>query len=79
MQDAKSLKVTAASHYCIEYYGKWDCRFRHVSLFTGSLGTTASVGSKLSRKMLISWSSRLAAILGTSTTGLLFTAIVPPI
>lgn len=74
----KSLKVTAASHYiAAEYYGKWDSRFRYVSLFTGTLGATASVASKLSWKMLVSKSPRLAPILvGTSTTCLLFTAIV---
>ena len=73
-----SLHVTATSHYISSgYYRKWDTRLQYVSLFTGTLGATASVGTRLAWKMLVSNIPRLAPILvATSTTSLLFTAIV---
>ena len=73
-----SLHVTSASHYIsTEYYREWDIKLQYASLLTGILGSTASVASKLAWKMLVSNSPRLAPILvATSTTSLLFTALV---
>ncbi|XP_078380157.1 uncharacterized protein LOC144663094 [Oculina patagonica] len=73
-----SLHVTSASHYIsTEHYREWDMRLQYASIFTGTLGTTASVASKLGWKMLVSKNPRLAPILvATSTTSLLFTALV---
>ena len=74
----KSLQVTAASHYIAsEYYRKWDSTFHYASFFIGPLGAIASVASTLAWKTLVSNSPRFAPILvATSTTSLLFTALV---
>ena len=73
-----SLYVTSTSHYIsAEHYRKWEIKLQYASLFAGTLGATASVASKLAWKMLVSNSPRLAPILvATSTTSLLFTALV---
>ena len=73
-----SLFVTSTSHYLSAgFYRKWDMRLQYASLFTGTLGATASVASKLAWKMLVTNNPRLAPILvAASTTSLLFTALV---
>ena len=73
-----SLHVTATSHYISSgYYKKWDTRLQYASLFTGTFGAAASVVTKLAWEMLVASNPRLAPILAaTSTTSLLFTAIV---
>ncbi|XP_078380167.1 uncharacterized protein LOC144663105 [Oculina patagonica] len=73
-----SLYVTSTSHYLSSgFYRKWDVRLQYASIFTGTLGAAASVASKLGWKMLVSNNPRLAPILvATSTTSLLFTALV---
>ena len=73
-----SLHVTATSHYISSgYYRMWDTRLQYASLFTGTFGATTSVVTKLAWKMLTSNIPRLAPVLvATSTSSLLFTAIV---
>ena len=73
-----SLHVTAFSHYIAsEYYRNLDIKLQYASAFTGALGSTASVASKLSWKTMIASNPRLAPILvAISTTSLLFTAVV---
>lgn len=73
-----SLYVTATSHYIAsEYYRNLDLKLQYASAFTGTLGSTASVASKLAWKMMSSSNPRLAPILvAISTTSLLFTAVV---
>lgn len=73
-----SLKVTAASHYIAsEYYRNLDVKLQYASFLTGTLGTTGGVLSKLAWKMMVAKSPRLAPMLvASSTTSLLFTAVV---
>ena len=73
-----SLHVTASSHYISSgYYRMWDTRLQYASLFTGTFGAAASVVAKLDWKVLVTNNPRLAPFLvATSTTSLLFTAIV---
>lgn len=74
----RSLRVTSRAHYLSsEEYRKLDTKLQYISIFTGALGATASVASKLAWKMLILNSPRLAPILvAASTTSLLFTVVV---
>lgn len=77
-QMQNSLKVTSTAHYIAsEYYRNLDIKLQYASAFTGTLGSTGSVASKLAWKSLISSNPRLAPILvAISTTSLLFTAVV---
>ena len=73
-----SLHVTAVSHYIAsEYYRRLDSKLQYASAFTGAIGSTTSVASKLGWKLMVSSSPRLAPVLvAVSTTSLLFTALV---
>ena len=73
-----SLNVTATAHYIAsEYYRKLDIKLQYASAFTGALGSTASVASKLAWKTMIASNPRLAPIFAAiSATSLLFTAVV---
>lgn len=73
-----SLRVTAAAHYLSsEHYKSLDTKLQFASVILGSFGTAASVASKLAWKMMVSNSPRLAPIVvATSTTSVLFTAVV---
>ena len=73
-----SLHVTAVSHYIAsEYYRRLDSKLQYVTAFTGAIGSTTSVASKLGWKLMVSSSPRLAPMLvAVSTTSLLFTALV---
>ena len=74
----RSLHVTAVSHYIAsEYYRRLDSKLQYASAFTGAIGSTTSVASKLGWKLMVSSSPRLAPVLvAVSTTSLLFTALV---
>ena len=73
-----SLNVTATAHYIAsEYYRKLDIKLQYASAFTGALGSTATVASKLAWKTMIASNPRLAPIFAAiSATSLLFTAVV---
>ena len=73
-----SLRVTSAAHYLSsEHYRSLDTKLQYASVVLGSVGTAASVASKLAWKMMVSNSPRLAPIVvATSTTSVLFTAVV---
>ena len=74
-----SLNVTASTHYlAAAHYRQVDTYLQYASYITGVLGTSGSVGSRLTWNVLATKNSRLSAIFisSASVTALLFTVAV---